>query len=226
MTENGSLRGRDVIVFGACGALGTGLISALADTGANIVGADLFLPEDGQRLDNVRYTVVDVLDEGAVEGLFRKQDPPWAVLNTIGGFAPRTPLSETNIGVVMDQFRLNAVSAAIITKHALGRMQTKGEGRIVHTASRAAMQTRSAGFAYSVSKLAVIHLVTMTAEELRNTRITINCIVPTVIDTLANRSAMPKANYAAWPKISDIADAYLFLISPQTHIISGAAIPV
>jgi NAD(P)-dependent dehydrogenase (short-subunit alcohol dehydrogenase family) len=113
-----------------------------------------------------------------------------------------------------------------VTKHALRRMSTAGQGRIVHTASRAAVVTRGSDFAYSVSKLGVMHLVSMAAGETRGTGITVNCVVPSIIDTPANRSAMPDADHDSWPKIPDVAQAYLFLASPAAKLISGAAVPV
>src|SRR5437762_14215398 len=105
-------------------------------------------------------------------------------------------------------------------------MKDTGQGRLVHTASRAAVVTRGSGFAYSVSKLGVLHLVTMAANEVRGTGITVNCVVPSIIDTPANRSAMPDADHAAWPKIPDIAQTYLFLASPGAHLVTGASVPV
>ena len=96
----------------------------------------------------------------------------------------------------------------------------------MHTASRAAVVTRGSGFAYSVSKLGVLHLVAMAADEVRGTGITVNCVVPSIIDTPANRNAMPDADHASWPKIPDVAQTYLFLASPGARLVSGAAIPV
>jgi len=128
--------------------------------------------------------------------------------------------------VLTGQLELNVVSAALVTKHALRQMTPAGQGRIVHTASRAALVTQGSHFAYSFSKLGVLHLVSMAAEETRGTGITVNGVVPSIIDTPANRSAMPDADHASWPKIPDIARAYLFLASPAAHLITGAAIPV
>jgi NAD(P)-dependent dehydrogenase (short-subunit alcohol dehydrogenase family) len=219
-------QGRDVLVFGATGALGGGLAAAFAQAGASVSGADKHPPRQGHRLDGVRYHTVDVLDDTAVGALFDAGPVPWAVVNTIGGFAPHTPLTELDPGELTGQLNLNLVSAALVTKHALRRMRPAGEGRIVHTASRAAQATRGQGFAYSVSKLGVLHLVAMAADEVRGTGIGVNCVVPSFIDTPANRAAMPDADYASWPKIPDIARAYLFLASPGAHLVSGAAIPV
>jgi NAD(P)-dependent dehydrogenase (short-subunit alcohol dehydrogenase family) len=218
--------GRSVLVFGAAGALGGGLAAAFAAAGASVTGADRHLPKDGRRLDGVRYHQVDVLDDAALSNLFRDEQVPWAVVNTIGGYAPHTRLDALDQVELTAQLNLNLVSAALVTKHALAALRRAGEGRIVHTASRAAQVTRGQGFAYSVSKLGVLHLVAMAADETRGTAITVNCVVPSIIDTPANRAAMPDVDHKSWPKVDDIARAYLFLASPQAHLVSGAAIPV
>jgi NAD(P)-dependent dehydrogenase (short-subunit alcohol dehydrogenase family) len=219
-------QGRNVLVFGAAGALGGGLAAAFAAAGATVSGADKRLPSERHRLDGVRYHAVDVLDDALLGGLFEAGPAPWAVINTVGGFAPHTPLADLDPAELTGQLSLNLVSAALVTKHALRRMHQAGEGRIVHTASRAARVHHGSGLAYSVSKLGVLHLVAMAADEVRGTGITVNCVVPSIIDTPANRAAMPGADHASWPKIPDIARAYLFLASPGAHLVSGAAIPV
>jgi NAD(P)-dependent dehydrogenase (short-subunit alcohol dehydrogenase family) len=225
MAETG-YAGRNVLVFGAAGALGGGLAAAFAAAGASVAGADRHPPKAGRRLDGVRYHEVDVLDDDSLGDLFRGEPVPWAVVNTIGGYAPYTRLEALDHGELTAQLSLNLVSAALVTKHALAALRRAGEGRVVHTASRAARVTRGQGFAYSVSKLGVLHLVAMAADETRGTGITVNCVVPSIIDTPANRAAMPDADHGSWPKVADIARAYLFLASPQAHLVSGAAIPV
>jgi NAD(P)-dependent dehydrogenase (short-subunit alcohol dehydrogenase family) len=217
---------RAVMVFGATGALGAGLASAFAAEGAAVTGVDRSEPTGDRRLDGIGYRAVNVLDDAALGGLFDDGPAPWAVVNTVGGFAAHTPLPELDPAVLTGQLELNLVTAALITKHALRRMTATGQGRVVHTASRAAVVTRGSGFAYSVSKLGVLHLVTMAADEVRGTGITVNCVVPSIIDTPANRSAMPSADHTTWPKIPDIARTYLFLASPGAQLVSGAAIPV
>ena len=225
MPETG-YAGRSVLVFGATGALGGGLAAAFMAAGASVTGADKHAPAADRRLDGVRYHQVDVLDDAALGDLFGQESAPWAVINTIGGYAPHTPLAALDPGELTAQLNLNLVSAALVTRHALAALRRAGAGRLVHTASRAAQVTRGQGFAYSVSKLGVLHLVTMAADEARGTGVTVNCVVPSIIDTPANRAAMPDANHDAWPKVADIARAYLFLASPEAHLVSGAAIPV
>jgi NAD(P)-dependent dehydrogenase (short-subunit alcohol dehydrogenase family) len=148
------------------------------------------------------------------------------VVNTIGGYAPARPLAQLDADELIGQLRLNLVTAALITKHALRVMQAAGQGRIVHTASRAGVVTKGNGFAYSVSKAAVLHLVAMAADEVRGTGVTVNCVVPSIIDTPANRAALPNADHGKWPKAEDIAQTYLYLAGPGAHLVNGAAVPV
>jgi NAD(P)-dependent dehydrogenase (short-subunit alcohol dehydrogenase family) len=224
--QDGSLAGKSALVFGAGGALGAGVAAAFTAAGAAVTGADKVVPDASRRLAGVRYEAVDVLDDEAVGALFDGSPVPWAVLNTVGGFAPSRPLSALDRAELTGQLELNLVSAALITKHALRVMQPSGAGRIVHTASRAGVVTKGTGFAYSVSKVGVLHLVSMAADEVRGTGITVNCVVPSIIDTPANRAAMPNANHDAWPKVGDIARSYLYLAQPESGLINGAALPV
>lgn len=218
--------GRTVVLTGASGALGAGLAAAFTSTGADLIGVDRAMPDARATVDGVRYETADLTDDGQVGALFDAIGAPWAVVHTVGGFAPRTPLAALDPGELTRQLSLNLLTAAVVTKHALRVMQPVGTGRIVHTASRAATASSGSGFTYSVSKLGVLHLVRMAAEEVAGTGITVNSVVPSIIDTPANRAAMPGADYDSWPKIPDIAHAYLFLASPSAALVNGAAMPV
>jgi len=223
--------GRSVLVFGAAGALGSGVAAAFAEAGARVTGVDQAQPQGDRKLAGVEYRAADVGDDEAVGELFDSLASgsgaaPWAVINTVGGFAGYRPLAELDLAELTGQIALNLVTAALITKHSLRVLRRAGGGRVVHTASRAAVVTAGSGFAYSVSKLAVLHLVSMAADEVRATGITVNCVVPSIIDTPANRAAMPQANHATWPKVRDIARTYLFLANPDSGLVNGAAIPV
>jgi NAD(P)-dependent dehydrogenase (short-subunit alcohol dehydrogenase family) len=220
------LGGRSVLVFGASGALGSGVAAAFAAAGAVVTGTDIAVPDGGAAVDSVSYAAADVTDDDALRALFDRRPAPWAVINTVGGFAPRRPLAELDAAELSRQLELNLVTAALITKHALRVMQPRGQGRIVHTASRAAVATEGSGFAYSISKLGVLHLVSMAAQEVRGTGITVNCVIPSIIDTPANRAAMPDADHDSWPKVPDIALSYLYLASPGASLVNGAALPV
>lgn len=221
-----SYAGRTVLIFGSTGALGSGVVAAFAAAGAVVTGVSKAEPASERRPGGIGYASADVLDDEAVGALFDASPSPWAVINTVGGFTPHRPLAELDHSELMGQLELNLVSAALITKHALRVMRPTGAGRIVHTASRAGIVTKGSGFAYSVSKLGVLHLVAMAADEVRGSGITVNCVVPSIIDTPANRAAMPTAHHDAWPKVPDIARTYLFLAAPESGLINGAAIPV
>lgn len=220
------LSGRDVLVFGATGALGTAVAAYFANMGASVRGANRHEPAAGNRLTGVTYEAVDVTDDDALRRFFDATAPPWAVISTVGGYAPKHSLAELDPAELQHQLEVNLLSAALICKHALRVMKPVGRGRIVLTASRSATDTAGAGFAYSVSKLGVLHLTSMAADEVRGTGITVNCVVPSIIDTPVNRAALPNANHDAWPKARDIANNYVYLASPDAGLVNGAAIPV
>jgi NAD(P)-dependent dehydrogenase (short-subunit alcohol dehydrogenase family) len=218
--------GQPVLVFGASGALGAGVAAAFAAAGASVTGVDRMRPQDDRKLAGVSYEAADVADDNEVAAVFDAGAAPWAAVNTVGGFAPQRPLAELDPAELTGQLKLNLVTAALITKHALRVMQAAGAGRVVHTASRAGVVSKGSGFAYSVSKLGVLHLVAMAADEVRGTGVTVNCVVPSIIDTPANRAAIPDADHDAWPKIPDIARTYLYLAAPSSGLVNGAAVPV
>ncbi|HEX5188176.1 MAG TPA: SDR family NAD(P)-dependent oxidoreductase [Streptosporangiaceae bacterium] len=218
--------GRSVLVFGASGALGSGVAAAFAAAGAAVTGVAKVAPAGERARDAISYLSADVFSDVAVAALFDSTPTPWAVINTVGGFAPHRPFAELDATELAGQIQLNLVSAALITKHALRVMRPARGGRIVHTASRAGVVSKGSGFAYSVSKLGVLHLVTMAADEVRGSGITVNCVVPSIIDTPANRAAMPSSDHDAWPKVADIARTYVYLAAPGSGLINGAAVPV
>jgi NAD(P)-dependent dehydrogenase (short-subunit alcohol dehydrogenase family) len=218
--------GRTVVVTGASGFLGAGLAAAFIGAGADVVGVDRAAPDERAVVDGVRYEAADLTDDAHVGAVLDAVGTPWAVVNTVGGFAPRSSIAELDPDELDQQLSLNLMTAAVVTKHALRVMQPIGAGRIVLTASRAATATKSNGFAYSVSKLAVLHLVRMASEEVAGTGITVNGVVPSIMDTPANRASMPDADHDTWPKVPDVARSYLFLASPTSHLVNGAALPV
>jgi NAD(P)-dependent dehydrogenase (short-subunit alcohol dehydrogenase family) len=222
----GDFNGRTVIVTGASGVLGAGLASAFTDAGAEVVGVDRLTPDERAAVDGVRYETAELTDDAHVAALLDRVGNPWAVVSTVGGFAPKSALSELDPEDLEQQLHLNLMTAAVVTKHALRVMKPIGAGRIVLTSSKAATATRSNGFAYSVSKLAVLHLVKMAAEEVAGTGITVNGVVPSILDTPANRASMPDADHGRWPKVPDVARSYLFLASPSSQLVNGASLPV
>ncbi len=218
------MSGARVVVVGAAGALGQAVVRAFVAQGASVRGLDRAVPDEVPA--GADHDTTDVLDDAALRVSFDAEPPPWAVINVVGGFAPHRPLTELDPDELMSQLRLNLLSAALITKHALRRFGETGEGRLVHTASRVAYRTEGAGFAYSISKLGVVHLVEMAAREVHGSAITVNAVVPSIIDTPANRAAMPNSDLARWPKADEVAAAYVWLASREASLVSGTAVPV
>src|SRR6266567_2906533 len=122
--------GLTVLVFGAAGALGSGVAAAFAAAGASVTGVDKNEPAAQRQLPGIGYRSADVLNDEAVGALLDSAPSPWAVVNTVGGFAPHRPLTELDGGELTGQLGLNLVSAALITKHALRVMQAACVGRI------------------------------------------------------------------------------------------------
>jgi NAD(P)-dependent dehydrogenase (short-subunit alcohol dehydrogenase family) len=225
MTEQ-VLSGRRIIVLGATGSLGQSVTERLRADGAAVVAADARLPAEPDRQKDVEYVAVDAVDEASVAAVLAMTPAPAAVVNLIGGYTPPHALSGLDIGVLRQQLELNLVTAAIVTKYAMPTLAAQGGGAIVHVSSRVATESGANGFAYSVSKLGVLRLVEAAAAEGREHGVRVNCIMPSIIDTPANRAAMPNAKHHRWPKPPELAAVLAFLVSDDAVLISGAAIPV
>src|SRR5580693_8051824 len=191
---------RTVIVLGAGGGLGRAVTERFRDDGASVLAFDARIPAAGERQDQVEYVAVDALDETSVSAAFARVPSAAAVLNL--------------------------VSAAIVTKYAMPLLAARGGGAIVHVSSRVALEKWETAFSYSVSKLGVVRLVEAAAVEGREDGVRVNCILPSIIDTPANRAALPGAAHHKWPKPSELAGVLSFLVSDDAVLISGAAIPV
>jgi NAD(P)-dependent dehydrogenase (short-subunit alcohol dehydrogenase family) len=212
-------------VLGGTGGLGRSVTQRLRADGASVLVADARLPADADRQADVDYVTVDALDEASVAAALAKS-PPAAVVNLIGGYTPPQPLSGLDISVLWQQLEVNLVTAAIVTKHAMPVLAARAGGALVHVSSRVAVQSGENGFAYSASKLGVVRLVEAAAAEGREQGVRVNCILPSIIDTPANRAAIPGADYDQWPKPAELAAVLAFLVSDDAALISGAAIPV
>jgi NAD(P)-dependent dehydrogenase (short-subunit alcohol dehydrogenase family) len=172
------------------------------------------------------FKQMNVLEESSVAEFFSGIETLDSVVNVVGGYAAGHPVSELDIDVWDSQMNLNLKTAFLITKHAVKALTNKGGGSVVHISSRAALDKGVNSAAYSISKLGVLRLVEAAAEETKNHNVRVNAIMPSIIDTPANRNAMPDANYANWPKPEQIVKVIMFLTSPDAELISGAAIPV
>lgn len=212
-----------VLVAGASGGLGAAVVRAYVEAGASVVGVARHPEASSPAAESM---VCDLQDEAAVAGLFAGRPPFDAVVNLVGGYAAGQPVAELALATLEAQLAVNLRPAFLLTKHALPGMLAAGQGAIVHVGSRAGVETGARAFAYSASKQAVQRLVEATAAETRRSGVRINCVLPSTIDTPVNRTAMPKADHARWPKPEQIARVLLFLTAADASLISGAAIPV
>jgi NAD(P)-dependent dehydrogenase (short-subunit alcohol dehydrogenase family) len=128
----------------------------------------------------------------------------------------------------MAQIDSNLVSCFLCCRAAVNAMLTSGGGRIVNVAARPALEWRSgAGMsAYTVAKTGVAALTVTLAEEVAKDGILVNAVAPSIMDTAANRKAMPKADFSAWPKVEEVAATIAFLASSENHVTRGAIVSV
>lgn len=221
------LANRLVVVAGGAGGLGRAVVAELAGRAARVLSGERRPPRDDARVAAVDYRILDAGDEASVSAFFEGlPETPLALVNTIGGYAAGPSIAESELAQWRQQLELNLISAALLTKWALRRMAPAKVGRIVHVASRAATEPGAHAFGYSVSKLGVVRLVEAAAAENLQGGITVNCVLPSTIDTAANRAAMPKADFTRWVRPEQIARVIAFLLSDDAEIVSGAAIPV
>jgi NAD(P)-dependent dehydrogenase (short-subunit alcohol dehydrogenase family) len=149
-----------------------------------------------------------------------------AMVNTVGGYAGGTKLWELETKVFDQMLALNLRSGYALSRAAVRAMLKEGHGAIVSVASKAALEHAAGAAAYAASKAAAMAMIDSLAAEVKGTGVRVNTILPSIIDTEANRKAMPKADFAKWPKPEDIARVILFLCSDDARVIHGAAIPV
>jgi NAD(P)-dependent dehydrogenase (short-subunit alcohol dehydrogenase family) len=219
------LSGRTIVVLGGRGALGRAVVARLRDDGASVVAADA-RPPGAEAVSDVRHITVDLLDEASVSAALAAVPAPLAVVNVVGGYTPPQAVADLDVSVLRQQFELNLVTAAIVTKYAMPLLAAQGGGAIVHTSSRVAAEKGENSFSYSVAKLGVVRLVEAAGAEGMRQGVRVNCIMPSIIDTPANRAAIPDADHDQWPKPEELAAVLSFLVSDDAALISGAAIPV
>jgi NAD(P)-dependent dehydrogenase (short-subunit alcohol dehydrogenase family) len=224
-------RDRHVIVTGGTGALGAAVVGALVEAGAvchvpYVVAAEAerFALRQHERVKLVAMS--DLGDEPDVTRLYGGVDQLWASIHLVGGFA-MAEVAQTTKAELMKQIEMNLVTAFLCSRGAVNAMSGRG-GRIVNVAARPALEPRSgAGMAaYTASKAAVVAFTIALAEEVAKLGILVNAVAPSIMDTPANRVAMPSADHASWPKVEEVAATILFLASPQNAVTRGAIVPV
>jgi NAD(P)-dependent dehydrogenase (short-subunit alcohol dehydrogenase family) len=229
--------GKVVLVAGGTGGLGRAVTLAFLAEGARVVATyrgkeefDALKNATGKNESNLEGHAVDVTDEIAVRqliekivGKFRRLD---AMVNTVGGYAGGTKLWDLETKVFDQMLALNLRAGYALSRAAVRAMLKEGHGAIVNVAAKAAFDHAGGAAAYAASKSAAVALMDSLAADLKGSGVRVNSILPSIIDTEANRKAMPTADFSKWPKPEDVARVILFLCSADAKVIQGAAIPV
>ena len=218
---------RVVVVTGGRGALGAAVVKeALAD-GLSVASID---HGSGDAPDEAVLEIggVDLTDPAqasrAIEAVVARFGRIDALLNIAGGFVWQTADDASPAWDRM--YALNVKTALNASRAALPHLKASSEGRIVNVGANGALKSAAGMGAYAASKSGVHRLTESLAEELKSTRVTVNAVLPSILDTAQNRADMPDADPAEWVQPADLARVMLFLASPESRAITGALIPV
>jgi NAD(P)-dependent dehydrogenase (short-subunit alcohol dehydrogenase family) len=226
-------RDRHIVITGGTGALGAAVVGALVEAGA-VCHVPFVIAGEAERFALRGHASVKLIettnlaDEAAVAGLYDGVPQLWASIHLAGGFA-MAAIGATTKADLMAQVEGNFVTAFLCCRAAVTAMTRAGAGgRIVNVAARPALEWRSgAGMvAYAASKAAVAAATVALAEEVAKAGILVNAVAPSIMNTPANRAAMPEADHAAWPKVAEVAATICFLASPDNKVTRGAVVPV
>lgn len=234
---NVSFGGKVVLVAGGTGGLGRAVSLAFLREGARTVvtyRSEEELSElqkaAGDSATLLEGHRVDVTDEAAVEQLVKQLVERFgrldALVNTVGGYAGGIKLWELETKTLDHMLALNLRAGYALSRAAVVPMLKQKYGAIVNVAAKAAVDHGGGAAAYAASKAAAVAMMDSLAADVKGTGVRVNSVLPSIIDTEANRRAMPDADFASWPKPEDIARVILFLASDEARVIHGAAVPV
>lgn len=224
-----NLQGKKIAVTGAAGSLGAAVVHAVLDAGASVAAIDHAPIATTDRKDFHEFGGVDLSSAEAAEKTFaaigEKLGGLDALVNVAGTFRWEK-IEHGHLATWDLLFNVNLRTAVAASMAALPWLvQSKG-GRIVNIGAAGAIKAGAGMGAYAASKAGVFKLTEALAEELKDRNVTVNAILPTTIDTPANRKDMPDADHSRWVKPEQIADVILFLLSDQARAVTGALIPV
>jgi len=226
------------LVAGGTGALGREIAMAFLEAGASVAvtyRSEQEFAAMAAAAERVGATPpegvsVDVTDPAAVEKAVAKivaeKGQLDIVVNAVGGYAGGKNLWETEPRTYEQMLALNLKSGYAIARAVVPVMIRQNRGWIVNIASKAAVDHGAGASLYAASKAGAVALMDSLAAEVKTYNINVNSVLPSIIDTAANRQAMPKADFSKWPKPEQIARVVLFLCSEESRLIHGAAIPV
>ena len=221
-----------VLLTGGTGAVGGAVVDALLDEGWHVV-ATWLVPEERARVQErpgLELVQADLLHEETVEEVSaqaaRGPGGLRAVVNLVGGYSAGALLHETTLDDFERLFRLNLRPTFLVIRAAVPHLLAAGGGSVVCVSARAAVQPFAMAAAYISSKAAVLALAQAVAADYRDQGIRCNAVLPSVVDTAANRAAQPDADHSRWVAPQEIAGVIRFLCSSESAPVSGAAVPV
>jgi NAD(P)-dependent dehydrogenase (short-subunit alcohol dehydrogenase family) len=234
---NVSFAGKVILVAGGTGGLGQAVSLAFLEEGAKVVvtyrvpeGFAALQEAAGANSASLKGQQVDVIDDAAVvqlvDRIVAERGRLDAMVNTIGAYAGGVKLWNLDANVFDQMLALNLRAGYALSRAAIAPMLKQKSGAIVNVAAKAAFDHAAGASAYAASKAAALAMIDSLAADAKGTGVRVNSILPSIIDTAANRKAMPHADFASWPKPEDIARVILFLCSDEAKVIHGAAIPV
>ena len=219
------MKGKVVLITGGAGALGQTVVPAFVSTGASVILGD----RTPVQMPGITALKADFTDHTQVRNLVdevvRTSGRLDALINLVGGFATGR-LVETDVSLWQRMLTMNLTSAFLLSQAVLPFMLQHGQGRIVHVAARAALEPFAGAAAYIVSKAGLIGLIRTLSSKLEGSGVTVNAVLPSTIDTPANRRAMPAADPSKWARPDSIAHTLTFLASEAASQINGALISI
>jgi NAD(P)-dependent dehydrogenase (short-subunit alcohol dehydrogenase family) len=220
--------GKVVVVTGASGALGKVVAEVALARGARVAGVDHAASQIPATANRIELGGVDLTDAAqakkaidAVVAHFGRLD---ALINIAGGFAFET-VAEGDPKTWQRMYALNVLTALNASQSALPHLAASRSGRIVNVGAMGALQAGSGMGAYAASKAGVHRLTEALAAEWKG-KITVNAVLPSTIDTAANRASMPRADFGKWVTPEELANVILFLVSDAASAVTGALLPV
>ncbi len=223
-----------VVVTGGTGALGTAIAQHVLDLGGR-VAIPAFDQSDADRSklasdDRVTISVSgDLADEPSATRFYDEHAAGlWASIHVAGGFA-YAPIADADTAVFEQQLRMNATTCYTCCRAAIRHMRDTGSGgRIVNVAAKPALHPHEGAnmAAYTASKSAVVGLTGALAEEVKPDAIWVSAVVPSIMDTPTNRTAMPDADHVKWPSVAEVAETACWLASPANKVTRAALVPV
>ncbi|MBR0715900.1 SDR family oxidoreductase [Bradyrhizobium liaoningense] len=222
------MQGKVIVITGSLGALGQVVAQIAQARGARVAGIDHAPSQVPATADRIEIGGVDLSDEAqakkAIDAAAKHFGRLDALINIAGGFAFET-IGDGDIKTWQRMYALNVLTALNTSRAALSHLAASGSGRIVNVGAMGALQAGSGMGPYAASKAGVHRLTEALANEWKG-KVTVNAVLPSIIDTQANRASMPNADFAKWVTPQELAEVILFLASDAASAVTGALIPV